>query len=446
MVSSSTPLTEPDVALLRKEFDARPVNRLFQNAITKSPITDVALDHAVVTGIDRSMSHRLDKWPVTSQEKSGRCWMFAGLNLLRAGVMDKLGVKDFELSQNYPFFWDKLERCNYFLESMAQLADRPADDRTVAWLLQDVVGDGGQWNMFAAIVQKYGVVPKTVMPETQSSSNSAAMNKNLRSLLRQAARDVRAASGDAQVAEIRAQVMAAAYRILAMHLGTPPTEFDWQWTDDDGEFHRDGTLTPAQFRDRYVTIDVDDYVCLVDDPRPTSPRGRTFTVDHLGNVVGGAPVRYLNVPPETLKSLAAEAITSGEPVWFGCDVGQMMERDLGIWDARLYDFAGVYGTSFELDKAERLALHETLMTHAMLLTGVDLDGNTPRKWRVENSWGSDKADKGFYTMNDSWFGEYVFEIAAPRDRLPAELQAALDTEPIVLPAWDPMGSLALGQR
>jgi bleomycin hydrolase len=280
------------------------------------------------------------------------------------------------------------------------------------------------------------------MPETDSSSDTAAMNKNLRSLLRQAARDIRAAESGDEVLGIRARVMSAAYRILAIHLGTPPAEFEWQWTDDDGEFHRDGILTPTEFRDRYLTIDVDDYVCLVDDPRPTSPRGRTFTVDQLGNVVGGSPVRYLNVPPATLKSLAAQAIVAGEPVWFGCDVGQMMERDLGIWDAGLYDFDGVYDTELSLDKADRLQLHETLMTHAMLLTGVDLDGDTPRKWRVENSWGDDKADKGFYTMNDSWFGEYVFEIAAPRDRLPADLQAALDTEPIVLPAWDPMGSLA----
>lgn len=232
MALPSTPLTEQDVELLRKEFDARPVNRLLQNAVTTSPITKVALDRSIVTTTDRSMSHRLDKWTATSQEKSGRCWMFAGLNLLRAGVMDNLGVKDFELSQNYPFFWDKLERCNYFLESMVQLADRPADDRTLAWLLQDVMGDGGQWNMFAAIVGKYGVVPKSVMPETESSSNSAAMNKNLRSLLRQAARDIRAAKDDAEVQETRARVMAAAYRILAIHLGTPPAKFDWQWTDD----------------------------------------------------------------------------------------------------------------------------------------------------------------------------------------------------------------------
>ncbi|WP_446663745.1 aminopeptidase C [Flexivirga sp. B27] len=442
MATSSTPLTEQDIELLRKEFDARSVNRLFQNAVTGNPITEVALDRSVMTRIDRSMSHRLDKWPVTNQKKSGRCWMFAGLNLLRAGVMDKLGVKDFELSQNYPLFWDKLERCNYFLQSMVELADRPSDDRTLSFVLEDVMGDGGQWNMFAALVTKHGVVPQSVMPETESSSNTSAMNKNLRSLLREAARDIRAADGAAAIEEIRSQVMSAAYRILAIHLGTPPTEFEWQWTDDEGEFHRDGTMTPAEFRDRYLSIDVNDYVCLVDDPRPSSPRGRTFTVDHLGSIVGGAPVRYLNVPSETLKSLAAEAIKSGEPVWFGCDVGQMMERETGVWDAGLYDFEGVYDTRFELDKAARLEFHETLMTHAMLLTGVDLDGDTPRKWRVENSWGDEKADKGFYTMNDSWFGEYVFEIAARRDQLPAELQAAVDADPIVLPAWDPMGSLA----
>lgn len=442
MSHTPNPLTEQDVELLRKEFDARSVNRLFQNAVTSTPITQVALDRSVVTRIDRSMSHRLDKWPVTNQQKSGRCWMFAGLNLLRAGVMEKLGVKDFELSQNYPLFWDKLERCNYFLQSIVELSDRPSDDRTLSFVLEDVMGDGGQWNMFAALVTKHGVVPKSVMPETESSSNTAAMNKSLRSLLRQAARDIRVAGDDAAVEQIRSRVMSAAYRILAIHLGTPPTEFEWQWTDDEGEFHRDGMLTPAEFRDRYLTVDVNDYVCLVDDPRSTSPRGRTFTVDHLGNIVGGAPVRYLNVPSDTLKTLAAEAIKSGEPVWFGCDVGQMMEREAGVWDAALFDFAGIYDTSFELDKAARLEFHETLMTHAMLLTGVDLDGDTPRKWRVENSWGDERADKGFYTMNDSWFGEYVFEIAARRDSLPAELQDALDAEPIVLPAWDPMGSLA----
>lgn len=436
-------MTQAQFDQLRAGFDANPQNRLLQNAVTTTSITAVALDREVARQIDRSMSHRLDKWEATNQKKSGRCWMFAGLNLLRAGTMEKLGVGKFEFSQNHTLFWDKLERANFFLQSMADLADRPSDDRTISWLLGDVMGDGGQWNMFAALVKKHGLVPKQVMPETESSSNTGPMNKSLRSLLRQAARDLRAARDEAAVRAVRDRTMQAAYRILAIHLGTPPAQFDWQWTDDDGTFHRDGTLTPTEFRDKYLTVDIDDYVCLVDDPRATSPRERTFTVDQLGNIVGGEPVRYLNVPADTLRELAAEAIKDGEPVWFGCDVGQQMEGELGVWDAHLFDTDAIYGTSYELDKAARLEFHETLMTHAMLLTGVDIgDDGHPRRWRVENSWGDEKADKGFWTMNDNWFGEYVFEIAARKDKLPRALREALETEPIVLPAWDPMGSLA----
>ncbi|NYJ73956.1 aminopeptidase C [Allobranchiibius huperziae] len=439
----TTALTSDDVDLLRKEFDASPTHRIVQNALTNTALADVALDRTIVTRTDTSMSHRLDDWKVTNQEKSGRCWLFAGLNLLRVGAARRMGLKDFEFSQNHLLFWDKLERCNYFMDSVVRLRDRPSDDRTLGFVLDEVMGDGGQWNMFVALVHKHGLVPKSAMPETRSSSDTGAMNGVLRSLLRQAARDLRAAK-EKDIDGVRAQVMSAAYRILAMHLGTPPETVDWQWTDTDKQFHRDGVLTPQEFRDRYVEQDLDDYVCLVDDPRESSPRGATFTVDELGNVVGGVPVRYLNVEPDLLKSIAAASIRDGEPVWFGCDVSKMMARDLGIWDARLFDYDGVYDTSFALDKAARLEFHDTLMTHAMLLTGVDLDGDTPRKWRVENSWGDSKADQGFYTMNDSWFAPYVFEIAAHRSRLPQELQDALEQEPIVLPAWDPMGALADG--
>ena len=439
----TTAMTSDDVELLRKEFDASPTHGIVQNALTNTALSDVALDRAIVTRTDTSMSHRLDDWKVTNQEKSGRCWLFAGLNLLRVGAARRMGLKDFEFSQNHLLFWDKLERCNYFMDSVVRLRDRPSDDRTLGFVLDEVMGDGGQWNMFVALVHKHGLVPKSTMPETRSSSETAPMNGVLRSLLRQAARDLRAAKPE-DADGVRAQVMSAAYRILAMHLGTPPETVEWQWTDTDKQFHRDGVLTPQEFRDRYVEQDLADYVCLVDDPRESSPRGATFTVDELGNVVGGVPVRYLNVEPDLLKSIAAASIRDGEPVWFGCDVGKMMAGDRGIWDARLYDYDGVYDTSFGLDKAGRLEFHDTLMTHAMLLTGVDLDGDTPRKWRVENSWGDSKADQGFYTMNDSWFAPYVFEIAAHKSRLPQELQDALEKEPIVLPAWDPMGALAAG--
>ena len=240
----------------------------------------------------------------------------------------------------------------------------------------------------------------------------------------------------------RDEILQIVYRILSIHLGTPPQRFDWQWNDKDKTFHRDGEITPRQFAGRYVQIPLDEYVCLVNDPRETSPYGRTFTVEHLGNVVGGEIVKYLNIEINLMKEIAMAAITDGEPVWFGCDVGKMMRRDLGIWDADLFDYETLYDTGFGLDKAQRLIHHQTLMTHAMLFTGVDVVDGKPRRWRVENSWGEDNGRKGFFVMNDSWFGEHMFEIAARRSALPAELQEALELEPIVLPAWDPMGSLA----
>jgi bleomycin hydrolase len=433
-----------DLDELRKDFSANPAYRLAQNAVTRVSVEDVAISREIVNSTDHSQSVLLDDWKVTNQERSGRCWLFAGLNLLRVGAMKKMDLKEFEFSQNYAMFWDKIERANYFLEAVIETAGRDVDDRTVAHLLESVADDGGQWNMFVAVVAKHGLVPKQFMPETNSSSNTGTMNSVLRSLLRQGAQTVREAcshSADAARQE-KAEILKVVFRVLSIHLGTPPERFDWQWTDKDRTFHRDGELTPQEFAAKYVDLPIEDYVCLVHDPRPSSPMGRTFTVEYLGNVLGGAPVTYLNVEMPLMKKIAASALENGEPVWFGCDVGQMMSNEYGLWDAQLYDLPSVYDTTFTLGKADRLVYHETLMTHAMLFTGVDLLDGVPRKWRVENSWGSDRGKDGFYTMNDSWFGEYVFEIAVRRSTLPEELQQALATPPIVLPAWDPMGSLA----
>jgi bleomycin hydrolase len=438
---STASLTNADLDRLRKEFAADPTAKLLQNALTTSELKDVALDHDVVMATETTMSHQLDDWKVTNQKKSGRCWLFAGLNLFRVGAAARLDVKEFEFSQNHTMFFDKFERANYFLQAIIDTVDRASDDRTVATLLQDCMNDGGQWNMFVAVVDKHGVVPKSVMPETISSEGTGQMNASLRQILHTAARDLREApAGDRP--EVVEKTLATVWRALCLHLGTPPERFFWQWTDDDKQFHRDGWLTPQEFRQQYVTVDAEELVCLVNDPRATSPYGKTYTVDLLGNVVGAPQVVYLNVEMATMKKIAADMIVAGTPVWFGCDVGQQMDRDRGIWDARLHDLGEVYATELTLDKAARLDYHQTLMTHAMLLTGVDLVDGRPRKWRVENSWGEEHADKGFYTMNDSWFDEYVFEIAAPKSLLSPGLLAALEQEPTVLPAWDPMGALA----
>jgi bleomycin hydrolase len=431
---------------LQVAFSTNPRYRLAQNAVTRNSVDDIALDSRVVFDTDHTFSVSLDDWGVTDQKQTGRCWMFAGLNLLRFSARQVLGVKEFEFSQNYVMFWDKLERANYFFEAVIASADRDVDDRSVAFLLDQPLSDGGQWNMFISLVNKHGLVPKSLMPETNSSSNSRRMNAVLRNKLREGARRLRELHADGASTDtlraVKNDYLETVHRILSIHLGTPPHEFAWQWRTSSGEFQRTERMTPQEFASRFVDLPLDDYVCLVHDPRPANPYGRTYTVQYLGNVVGGGRVTYLNVEMGLMKQIAQRTLEAGEPVWFGCDVGKQMRRDLGLMDRDLYDLSSVYDTGFELDKAARLEYGETRMTHAMLFTGVDVLDGSSRRWRVENSWGTEPGQKGFFTMNDSWFDEFMFEIAARRGYLPAELQAALELEPTVLPPWDPMGALA----
>jgi len=427
--------------LFRSDFERDPSAKTSQNAVTQTTIDDVAMVRDVVQSTDFTFSTHLDDWKVTNQKKSGRCWLFAALNLLRVPVIKKLKVKEFEFSQNWAMFWDKFERANWFLQHILDTSDREIDDRTVAFLLTDPIGDGGQWNMFVNLVQKHGLVPKSAMPETESSSCTMKMNMILKWKLRDGALQLRDAGEN--VESVRQEILSGVWRILCIHLGTPPTSFMWQWQDKDKKFHRKGEMTPQEFAAEYIETPLDEYVCLVNDPRESSPLMRTYTVECLGNVVGGDKVIYLNVDTDTMKSLTQKTLEDGKPVWMGCDVGKMFRRDVGIWDAELFDFEGVYGTPLGLDKAGRLNYHQTLMTHAMLFTGVDVVEGNPRKWRVENSWGDEEVGvKGFQVMNDSWFDEYMFEVAIEKKYLPEKLVSALEEEPIVLAPWDPMGSLA----
>jgi len=438
------------VGEMRARFEGTPSARMAQNAVCKHTVDEIALSRGVVTTTDSTFSHVLDDWAVTNQKASGRCWMFAGLNLLRVGAMKKMNLKEFEFSQNYCFFWDKFERANYFLERVIETADRDVDDRHVAFLMSRPLDDGGQWNMFVNLIDKHGLVPQSAMSETESSSSSRKMNGMLLTKLREGARDLRDEAADgADISALRSEkmrILEVCHRILAIHLGTPPSSFDWQWMDKDREFHRDGEMTPLEFAKKYVTVSLDEYVCLVHDPRPSSPIGKTFTVECLGNVEGGQQVKYLNVDIDTMKRITMQTIQDGEPVWMGCDVGKMMERKIGLWDAKLYDYESVYDCAFTLDKADRLQYRQTQMTHAMLFTGVDVhredNQDIPKRWRVENSWGEKSGNKGFYVMNDNWFDQYMFEIAARRQYVPDNLLGALEEDPIVLAPWDPMGALA----
>lgn len=420
---------------------------LARNAATQVGIEAASLNREKIQHTSTAVSHRLDDWKATSQKKSGRCWLFSSLNFLRSRARESLGIKNFEFSQSYVFFWDKFERANWFLTDIIATSDEPVDGRLVQFLLGDVLGDGGQWDMAVSVYMKYGLVPKEVMPESEASTNSRPMNARLRAVLHIGALRLREAiAAGASAEEVDAQrrkILADVWKILVVCLGEPPVRFNWQWRDDEGNFHRDGEITPHEFYERHVGVDLSEYICLVDDPRPENPKGSMETVEHLGNVVGGRPIRYLNAPVEEIKRIAAAQIAAGEAVWFGADVSQPYDRGLGFFVTGIHDYDGLFDVDFSSTKLERVRSGESAMDHAMLFTGVDLDeAGQPRAWRVENSWGDEPGDSGFFTMDDQWFTDNVFEVVVPKSALPEDLAAAVDSEPIVLPAWDPMGTLA----
>jgi len=437
-------ITRKQVAELRKGFDAESSNKVAQNAVTNVQLPDLTLNRDLVQDIDDSFSTKLDDWKVTAQMRSGRCWLFATLNLLRVGAMKKMNLKNFEFSQAHIHFWDKFERANHLLEAVIETSDRPVDDRTIHFLLSDPIGDGGQWNMAMNLIRKHGLVPKSAYPESNTSSATRWMNTELKNILRSSACEIRAilegGGTEDEAREHKEKRIADVWKMLCIHLGTPPKTFDWQWRDKDDKFHRKGRMTPQQFAAEYVDIEWEDYVCIVNDPR--NEYYQTYTVDFLQNVAGGPPVVYLNVPSKEMKAVTRTLLEDGMPVWMGCDVGKEMDRKKGLWDADLFDVGGLYGVEYGMDKADRLRHNQTMMTHAMLFTGVDVVNGRARRWRVENSWGTETGQKGYYTMNDSWYDEYMFEIAAPTSYLNEKMVAGLETEPVVLPAWDPMGSLA----
>ena len=437
-------ITNEQISKLRKAFDENPSNKVAQNAVTSVQLPDLTLNREIVQEMDNTFSVKLDEWKVTSQKRSGRCWLFAALNLFRVGAMKKMNVKDFEFSQAHIHFWDKFERSNHFLEAIIDTANRPVDDRTIHFLLSDPIGDGGQWNMAMNLIEKHGLVPKSAYPESNTSSATRWMNTELKNILRSSACEIRTIlenGGSEDEARAHKEMRVSdIWNMLCIHLGTPPTTFDWQWRDKDNEFHRKGTMTPQEFAEEFVDVDWRNYVCIVNDPR--NEYYQTFTVDYLQNVAGGPPVVYLNVPSDEMKDITQKLLEDGVPVWMGCDVGKEMDRKGGYWDANLFNVSELYGVEYGMNKENRLRHGQTMMTHAMLFTGVDVVDGKARRWRVENSWGGDTGQKGYYTMNDSWFDEYMFEIAAPKDYLTEKMQAGLETEPVVLPAWDPMGSLA----
>ena len=441
-----------DKELIKKYQDKYandPSNKAVENAIAKNGINASSLDNTAKRKHNFVFSDVTKRGNITNQKSSGRCWMFANLNTARINVMEKLNIKNFEFSQTYTFFWDKLEKSNFFLESIIETADEPLNSRVVWHLLQTPQEDGGQYDMFVGILKKYGSVPKECMPETYHSENTYVLETVLNNKLREFASVLRKMHAEGKSdEELRAkkdEQLYFVYNLLVKTLGEAPRTFDYSYRDKDDKFHRLTNQNPVEFFETYSGLNLDSMVNIINAPTADKPYEKTYTVKLLGSVKEAPAIKYVNLPVEDLKASAIKAIHAGVPVWCGCDVGKFSDSKLGIMDDKLFDYEATLGEGENLTKAERLDYGDSLLTHAMVLTGVDLDENgNVIKWQVENSWGKDAGDEGIFSMSDSWFDEYTYQVTVDRKFVDDKILDIYDNCEITeLEPWDPMGSLAM---
>ena len=431
-----------DIKKYKNKFLKNNKNTASRNALIKNDLNTVSLNWENYSKINHHFSNLIKKeLPATDQKASGRCWGFAGLNLMRLKVVENLDLPNFEFSQNYFMFCDKLEKANYFLENIIQTKDHAYDSRLIMHLVKAPVQDGGQWDMFVNLINKYGAVPKDVMPETNHSSKSMSMNYILTHKLREFASILRKKRLK-NLSSLKKEMMEVIFNLLAMFLGQPPDVINWSTRNKDNRYFFISDMTPKDFCKKYADINIKDKVCLIHAPMSNKKFNTVYTVEYLGNVIEGQIIKYLNVDVQKLKKSAIQSIKNNEAVWFGCDVGKRFSREQGVLDIGIYDYENVFQTDFKMNKQTRLEYGDSEMTHAMLLTGVDIKKRNSTKWKIENSWGTKSGNKGYMMMTDEWFDEYTYEIVVDKKYISKRLLKYLDMEPVVLAPWDPMGALA----
>jgi len=442
----SSNITPADLAGFREGYRADPMRQAMTRVLYTTDISKVICRPDDARKMVFKFSTDIKTMKSTNQKSSGRCWLFAATNVLREHIAKELNLEDFELSQSYMAFWDKFERCNYFFEAILETAGLPLNDRTVNFLLQGGLSDGGQWDMFTSLVRKYGVVPKDAMPETFQTSNTRGSNQYISKFMRKNALSLRkmaagGASREALEAEKKA-LLAKCFSFLSSCYGEPPETFDFEYVDKDKNFHRESGMTPLSFRDKYFDGVWDDYVSLIHAPTADKPFDRLYTVKYLGNVAEDKGVRHINLTMEELKAAVLRQLQDGEVVWFGSDCGKFGDRDSRFWDDQSFDSLPATGLDVAMTKEEMLDCCDSAMNHAMCFTGVNIGGDgKPNRWKIENSWGSEGLNEGYYMASDSWFDLLVYQAVVHKKYL-GDKAAILDTDPIVLDPWDPIGSLA----
>lgn len=434
-LAAQTSITPDVLRQLEKSYTGTPTEKALRNAISNVGIQKMAVNQENAGAKDKHFSIEVKNTGITDQENSGRCWLFTGLNVLRGRAMKRLGEKNFVLSQCYLFFFDQLEKSNLFLQGIIDTRKRPIDDQMVRWLFQNPLSDGGTYTGVADLATKYGVVPADVMPETHVSNSTGEFNGHLKRKLREAGITLRekseAGMSEKQLQNLKVEQLGTVYRLLVMAYGLPPTQFTWKGK----------SYTPQEFfRDYCVDEGEDlnkDYVMLMNDP--SRPYNNVYEIDYDRHVYDGHNWLYLNLPIEELESIAIASLKDSCQMYFSCDVGKFLDRSTGIADLANYDYASLLGTTFGMNKKQRIQTFDSGSSHAMTLMAVDLDEQgKPRKWKVENSWGSGSGDDGYIIMTDEWFREYMFRVVVNRRYCPASVLDLMKQKPVRLPAWDPM--------
>jgi len=416
-------------------------SKAMMNAVSSNNIQKLALNRENLGKIDNHFTHTVDSKGITDQKSTGRCWLFTGLNVFRAKVIKEYNLKEFSFSHNYNFFFDQLEKSNLFLEGIIATVDLPMDDKKVEWLFKNSVGDGGQWTGVVDIISKYGLVPAEVFPESFNSENTRWMSRFLRRKLKEdglALRDLFAeGKNESELREAKENMLSEVYRILAITLGEPPTEFSWRYEDKDGDISEEKTYTPKSFYDTFVNVDMNDYIMFMNDP--TREFDQVYEIEMDRHIYEGQNWKYINIEADKIKEFAVASIKANEAMYFSCDVGKQLDKDRGYLDVNNYDYNTLFGVDFGMDKKQRIQTFESGSTHGMALVGVDIKEDKPVKWLLENSWG-DSGFKGHLIMTDEWFSEYMFRLVIHKKFINEETLKTLEQEAVLLPPWDPMFS------
>jgi bleomycin hydrolase len=443
LFADESALTTKVIEQIRSSFKMDAHTRAMYNSITNNDIRDLALNRDILRQHNEIFSHKIKTKGITNQKSSGRCWLFAGLNIMRPAVIEKYNLKSFEFSQIYLTFWDKMEKANTFLERMIEFRDRDLLDREMVIFLRTPIPDGGYWENVVDLIQKYGAVPKEIMPETNSSENTRLMNRVMSQKLRSDAVKLRKMHQEKRAVKKlyaeKKKMLAEIYRMLVMNLGEPPTEFMWRFEDQNSVVSEMRTYTPKSFFKDFVGVDLNEYVNIFNDT--THDYGRHYQIRFSRNVYDGHDINYANVDVESLKDIAMKSILDDSPLLFAADVGYDQNNKLGIMESGLYDYDSIYNTDMSMTKAERALYRNSVRNHGMAFVGVDVRNGKPVKWLVENSWGKDKGSDGYWTLYDKWFDIHVYNVIVKKNYVPEKVLKIYEQPPIILPPWDPMLSL-----